>query len=91
MSNTIKDILQLHWMDGAKLSGGSYAKEPSLSADEALAEIERIIEEAKPEETSYMSSSVVNATQDHSWGVTEGYNYALDEYHNNLLKALEEV
>lgn len=50
MAKTIalKEVLQLHWMDGAKLSGGAYANEPSLNADEALAEISRLLEEAKP-------------------------------------------
>ena len=29
MSKTIKEVLQLHWMDGAKLSGGSAKVKPS--------------------------------------------------------------
>ena len=52
-TDTLEEILQLHWMDGAKLSGGSYANEPSLNADEALTALtereERIKREAKIE------------------------------------------
>ena len=39
---TVEEVLQLHWMDAAKMSGGSYANEPSMNAAEALADIERI-------------------------------------------------
>ena len=52
-SDTLEEILQLHWMDGAKLSGGSYATEPSLDADQALTALtereERLVLEAKIE------------------------------------------
>lgn len=84
MSN-IKEILQLHWMDAAKMAGGSYVNEPSLSADQSLAEIKRIIDKAKPE---------IETHDDFSTMAAHGYYSAiekhLDDYRNNLLKALGE-
>ena len=77
MSKTIKEVLQLHWMDGAKLSGGSYHGEPSLNAEEAIAEIERLLKEAKPD--IYRPAATHYST---------GFNMCIDIYSGEISKIL---
>lgn len=86
MSKTIKEVLQLHWMDGAKLSGGSYYGEPSLNAEEAMAEIEHLLEEAKPLEMPVQSS-----TDEWVTGYRYGVNDSAQLYHLNIKKILGEA
>lgn len=82
MSNTIKEALvYLHHSHRDDIDGTDGCR---ASIDQALAEIKRIIEEAKPEkrQTTVSTDSYVRAFRD-------GFNDSADYYHNNLLKALE--
>lgn len=74
MADTIKDILETF----KNSTQGKQAQEY------ALADIKRIIEEAKPENKIMTNSGKTTQKWEYA-----GYNSAVYRYHENLLKALE--
>lgn len=84
MADTIKEVL-------TELSGDSFDASINNQEDyaqvlinveaEALADIKRIIEEAKP--TRVLSVDPENSRR------ARAYQMAIDDYHDNLVKALE--
>lgn len=96
MADTIKEILQ-HFGNFAYEVGKAIQRgdttPPSVDSvhieqSVALAEIKRIVSEAKPARKTM--DAAIKTGSDAGWGVTYGYNEAIDEYHTNLMKALGE-
>lgn len=89
MTKTIREVLQLHWMDGAKLSGGSYVNEPSINEDEAIAEISRLLEEAKPsmQDTRGITQSPNNPN--YLTRRSKAFNEGVTEYSANIERILK--
>lgn len=84
MSKSIKEVLDSLEIDSS-MSGYDSGKYWIEGKEDAIAEIKRIIEEAKPEVEEHNNFSTM---------AVHGYYSAivkhLDDYHNNLLKALGE-
>lgn len=71
---------------GAGCGCGVCQKMDGLNS-KAIDAILTIFEEALPEETSLIVSSVLNASEDRNWGKTEGYNQAIEEVKDIITKA----
>lgn len=79
MSNTIKEVLNEYAQDLSDAMSDDRGKDPTIKA---LAEIKRIIEEARPEDKIDLE------TYSNAKNVGEVRALALSQYHNNLLKVL---
>ena len=78
-------------LDGTSFIGESLrgVEKNIIDTKQALTSlIKELVEEAKPH---YTSEPNHNFGTTHETGMSEGYNLAIDEFEQNLLKALEEV
>lgn len=89
MADTIKELIKAVYIAGVSSGAGKELSQEEIIhrkkaldlnpiMPEALAEIKRIIEEAKPGYEIGEPRAFI-----------DGYNSAIDEYHNNLLRVLE--
>lgn len=91
MSNTIREILNslasdVEWcVETDKLSLAVVDREKEEKAvDEALAEIERLLEEAQPRK---FSNAAMTTTETNNYGA--GYNSSLEDYSANIERILK--
>lgn len=87
MANTIKNVLTNLTFQTIGISGRETTEKIE---DEALAEIKRIIEEAKPEMYIQTKHYGVSLQTHNLKKLSRPQTEVLEQYHNNLLKALGE-
>ena len=82
MAKTIREVLELfeqHIRNHSRLN-----KKPELTKEQALAEIARLLEEAKPDK----STVAVGGSSDYINGEIIGYTTSVQEYYQNIKKIL---
>lgn len=85
MADTIKEVLEMH---ARMINGGAVSKYEAKA--QSLAEIKRIVEETKPDQSKVfivLPEGTEGYTVD---GIKRYTETMLDEYHTNLMKALGE-